>query len=338
MTIGGQTNKTDAATMIQDFGENPKWINITNSQPMLDSAIMYQNGKTEKVIGSLLSDEQRGKLSIATKANAFTPDKDLSPSGVRLQLEESLKSLQQDSVDLFYLHAPDAQNHIEPTLEEVQKMYKEGKFQRFGLSNFTAWEVVYIHSYMSARDGYVLPSIYQGMYNAITRQIETELLPALHKLGMGFFAYNPLCGGMLSGKYTLPSEDMDAGEAAGKVAGANSRFAGNNIWAKRYRERYHQKQQFEALDIVREALQNDGTGIGLADASLRWIRHHSKLRENDGIIFGASKVSHYEANMTSLVCGGPLPDLIVKAFNDANKICKDVCPNYARGYSGSSLS
>mmetsp|Transcript_49031 Transcript_49031/g.59349 ORF Transcript_49031/g.59349 Transcript_49031/m.59349 type:complete len:356 (+) Transcript_49031:316-1383(+) len=338
MSIGpkGQTNEADATKMLTKFCASCK--ELVRKDPMIDTAIMYQGGETEKVLGKIIKqsgDKLPYPMSLATEANPFTADKDLSPTGTRKQLEESLRSLQVDRVDIFYLHAPDSKHAIEPTLEEIQKLFSEGKFKRFALSNFLAWEVVYIHSYMSQRDGYIVPTIYQGMYNAITRQVETELFPALRKLNMSFFAYNPLAGGMLSGKYVLQESASEMMKENAKVGG---RFAGNTFWAERYRERFQKTQQFEAIDIVKEALGNDDTGNSscLADASLRWLLHHSKLKEQDGIIMGASRLSHFDANMASLALG-PLPGNVVKAFNEACDHCKAVCPDYARGHSGSSL-
>ena len=341
MTFGGATSQETASAIVLDFCYNNKWKELVRENPMLDSAIMYQGGKTEVVLGNIIQDNKNDMLplskllSVASKANPFTSDKDLSPSGIRMQLECSLSSLKRNNVDIFYLHAPDVHNHIEPTLEEVQKLYTEKKFNKFGLSNFSAWETVYIHSYMSSRN-YVTPTIYQGMYNAITREIETELLPALRKLGMSFYAYSPLAGGMLSGKYQPAGTDE---EAAAKNANVGDRFAGNSFWAKRYRERFQQKEQFEALEIVRDALTegaHDEEICSMAEASLRWLRHHSQLTEQDGIIIGASTTSHYNANMKSLAAG-PLPNSIVKAYNEAAFLCQNVCPSYSRGFSGSAL-
>jgi aflatoxin B1 aldehyde reductase len=354
MTFGGATTTKDATTMVLDFCQVNKWKELVKDNPMLDSAIMYQNGKTEVVLGEIMMKDRHNDmnlllpttLSLSSKANSFTKDKNLSPSGVRKQLESSLKSFGRDSIDIYYLHAPDSNNSIEPTLEEIQKLYNEKKFNKFGLSNFSAWETVYIHGYMSTRN-YILPTVYQGMYNAITRQVETELFPALRKLGMNFYAYNPLGGGMLSGKYSPSINDK---EAAKKNSKKGDRFSGNSLWAKRYRERFQQKEQFDALEIVREKLQqsisdddNHGNDVSsnntcssMAEASLRWLRHHSQLKEDDGIIIGASKISHYNSNMKSLSAGHLSNDL-VEAFDNAAKLCQDVCPDYSRGYSGSSV-
>jgi aflatoxin B1 aldehyde reductase len=354
MTFGGTTITKDATTMVLDFCNVNRWKELVKDDPMLDSAIMYQNGKTEVVLGEIMMKNKNSKdnnmllpttLSLSSKANSFTKDSTLSPAGVRKQLESSLKSFGRESIDIYYLHAPDSNSNIEPTLEEIQKLYNEKKFNKFGLSNFSAWETVYIHGYMTSRN-YIIPTVYQGMYNAITRQVETELFPALRKLDMHFYAYNPLGGGMLSGKYS-PSENDK--EAAKKNSGKGDRFSGNSIWAKRYRERFQQKEQFDALEIVREKLlisisddDNDDKDVSsttcssMAEASLRWIRHHSQLKEDDGIIIGASKISHYNSNMKSL-SAGPLSDDLVGAFDNAAKLCQDVCPNYSRGYSGSSV-
>ena len=181
MTFGGQTSEEDATKILVNFCDITSWSDLVR-KPELDTAIMYQNGETERLIGRIL---QKHPLpcGVASKANPFTSDKDLSPSGLRDQLEASLRSLGSDHVDIYYLHAPDARHAIDPTLEEVQRLFVRGKFRRFGLSNFAAWEVVYIHSYMNSR-GYVLPSVYQGMYNAITREVEKDLLPALRRVGV----------------------------------------------------------------------------------------------------------------------------------------------------------
>lgn len=159
MTFGGQTLEESARDFLKRFKDGG-YASVTGDNPELDTAIMYQGGQTEKILGNILGSDAK-PFKIATKANAFSPEKNLSPSGLREQLETSLKSLQAESVDLFYLHAPDADHEIEPTLEEVAKLHKEKKFQRFGLSNFTSWETVYIHSYMAQR-GYIRPTVYQG--------------------------------------------------------------------------------------------------------------------------------------------------------------------------------
>lgn len=88
------------------------------------------------------------------------------------------------------MHAPDRSVPFEETLEAVNEAYKEGKFKRLGLSNYTAFEVAEICTLCKER-GWVKPSVYQGMYNAITRAIEEELFVACRKYGLDIVVYNP---------------------------------------------------------------------------------------------------------------------------------------------------
>lgn len=115
---------------------------------------------------------------------------------MRAALDESLTALKAESVELWYLHSPDRTVDVEETLAAVDTLYKEGKFKRWGVSNFMAWEVAAICEICKVK-GYVLPSVYQGVYNALHRTVEHELLPCLRKYGIAFYAYNPLAGGWL---------------------------------------------------------------------------------------------------------------------------------------------
>lgn len=229
----------------------------------------------------------------------------------------------------------------------------------FGLSNFTAWETVYIFEYMKAR-GWVTPSVYQGMLNGITRSVVTELLPALRRLGMGFYAvrrarrgppgacaaglltrrsppvflprvpfrqYNPLAGGMLTGKYKRVEDGMVAGRFTG---------LGDEKYGETYRNRFMLPEHFEAVELISAACAAEA--IEPADASLRWLMHHSGLAAElgDGVIVGASSLGHFDANMASLR-GDPLPAAVVDAFDRGWDICRPVVAGYARGVSGSNL-
>ena len=106
-----------------------------------------------------------------------------------------------DSVDTLYLHFPDPNTPIEESLSACAELYNGGKFKRFGLSNFPAWQVAHIW-HICDRNDWPKPSVYQGLYNALSRAIEPELIPMLRDFDIPFYAYNPLAGGILSGKYT----------------------------------------------------------------------------------------------------------------------------------------
>ena len=110
-------------------------------------------------------------------------------------------------VDIFYLHRPDPQTPIFETFSAVNEVYKKGMFRRFGLSGFPASEVEAIYNYCAKRQGYPLPTVYQGCYNPLRRHKETKFLPILRKLGISFYAYSPSAGGFL-GKTVAQVEDI----------------------------------------------------------------------------------------------------------------------------------
>lgn len=118
-------------------------------------------------------------LTLATKCYPVKAG-DHKPANLRASLDKSLQELGTDSVDIFYLHAPDRSVPFDETLGECDKLFKEGKFVQLGLSNYAAWEVAEIWNIANER-GWVKPTIYQAMYNAITRDLELELVPCLHK-------------------------------------------------------------------------------------------------------------------------------------------------------------
>ena len=106
-------------------------------------------------------------LKLATKYSPNSAEGGHQPANLRQKLEWNLEQLGTDCVDIFYLHAPDRQNNFAETLEELNKLHKEGKFKELGLSNFTSYEVAECVMICNER-GWVKPTIYQGMYNAIS--------------------------------------------------------------------------------------------------------------------------------------------------------------------------
>jgi len=223
-------------------------------------------------------------------------------------------------VDIYYLHNPDPTTPIVETLKAVDELHKAGKFAELGLSNYAAWEVANIYR-LCKENGYVLPTVYQGMYNCITRDVERELLPCLRALSMRFNAYNPLAGGLLACKHTRASlATLDDG----------SRFRKSN---KMYRDRYLQEQQLVSVDAFAAACK--ATGTDPVDAALRWMVKHSQLKPGDGIIVGASKLEHLDANLAAVEGAEPLPAEVAAACDEGWARVKGagICPSYERGTS-----
>ncbi|XP_016277567.2 aflatoxin B1 aldehyde reductase member 4-like [Monodelphis domestica] len=315
MEMGRRMDGSTSAAVVQAF--------LERGHRELDTAFMYSDGQSESIVGSLglgLGDGG-SRAKIATKANPWD-GKSLRAESVRSQLETSLERLQCSRVDLFYLHAPDHGTPVEETLSACNDLYQEGKFVELGLSNYASWEVAEICTLCKSK-GWVLPTVYQGMYNATTRQVETELFPCLHHFGLRFYAYNPLAGGLLTGKYKY--EDKDKSQPLG-------RFFGNS-WSETYRNRFWKEHHFQAIALVEKALAASygASPPSMTSAALRWMYHHSGLQgaRGDAVILGMSSLEQLQQNLAASE-EGPLEPEVVRAFDQAWHLVAHECPNYFR--------
>lgn len=304
MTFGSQVDEKTAEGMAGMF--------FDAGHVRLDTAYRYNDGKTEKILGRILKRVPRDKFIIDSKAHPGDGG-GLAPRRLAQQLESSLMRLNIDHVDLFYLHAPDSETPLAVTLDACQTLYRQGKFRQLGLSNYPSWQAADAWHVCRA-NGWILPTVYQGMYNAVTRAIEAELLTALKNYCMRFYAYNPLAGGLLTGKYEEVEKLPDAG-----------RFALLDF----YQDRYWKERYFAALENIREAV--DGAGLSMAEAALRWICHGSSLsaEDGDGIILGASGIEQLASNINAIRQGANPPE-VASAFDDAWAIARPDCPTYFR--------
>ncbi|KAJ3132136.1 hypothetical protein HK100_005665 [Physocladia obscura] len=317
--LGTMTFGVGVGGRISDLATVQKILNVFKAHGHfeLDTARMYCEGNTEETLSKLDVQTAQG-FAVHTKAYPFTPGDHL-PERLTAMFDRSLSALNTKRVEVFYLHAPDHTVPFVDTLVAVNELYKQGRFVEFGLSNYAAWEVMQIDAICVAK-GYVRPTIYQGMYNALTRDVEPELLPCLRALGIRFYAYNPLCGGLLSGFHKFDED----------VEGTGARFDPKTSQGARYRGRYWNNTYFTAVELVKRAIANHD-GLTLISASHRWMFHHSKIDQSkgDGVIIGVSSVAHAEQNLTDCE-GGPLPADVVSAFDEAYNLTKTLQPNYFR--------
>ena len=288
----------------------------------VDTARAYGHGSSEQYLGQL--EWQKRGIIMDTKLSpraGFSSGPDTKvythkPAGLREGFFESMKALNADKVDMWYLHAPDHQTPYEETLGEVNKLYNEGYFKRFGISNYSAWETAQLCE-ICIRNGWKKPDVYQGVYNAIHRAVEPELFPCLRYYGIAFYAYNPLAGGYLTDRYQRDTAEHEEG----------SRFDPNRQQGASYRKRYWNDAFFDALDIVRPVAKK--LGMTTAEAALRWCNHHSLMKSEygDAIIIGASSTAQLEENLANFE-KGPLPDDMLKAFDEGWQRAKAVCTPY----------
>eukprot|EP00467_Chlorarachnion_reptans_P023819 CAMPEP_0114538076 /NCGR_PEP_ID=MMETSP0109-20121206/29937_1 /TAXON_ID=29199 /ORGANISM="Chlorarachnion reptans, Strain CCCM449" /LENGTH=319 /DNA_ID=CAMNT_0001722045 /DNA_START=112 /DNA_END=1071 /DNA_ORIENTATION=- len=312
MEMGRGPGAKESEVMIQEF--------MKLGHDELDTAIMYCGGDTEKILGQVLKEK---KVKIACKVNPIGKNS-LTASSIKSQFNLSLSRLGLKAVDILYLHMPDHETEINETLKGINEVFQEKKFQRFGLSNYSSWKVMEIYQICKAK-GYVLPTVYQGMYNPITRAVEEELFPCLRRLNMSFYCYNPLAGGLLTGKYAYVGKD-DPSIPKGRFRGVGGR------WAAAYRERFWHKSNFEGIDKIKAALSKEEKETSLVEATMRWLVHHSKMSTlaGDAIIIGASKLNHMIENTTSINNAKPLPEPVVVAFDEAWTMSRANCPKYFR--------
>ncbi|KAK7017694.1 aflatoxin B1 aldehyde reductase member 4 [Favolaschia claudopus] len=253
----------------------------------IDTARIY--GKSEEWLGKTGA----GKLfTIDTKTPGGAIPGSSNREGILQHAKESLELLKVKSVDVFYLHAPDASLDLEDQLQGINEAYKAGYFKRFGLSNFLATDVQRIYDICKAK-GYPLPTVYQGNYNPVARKIETEIVPTLRKLNIAFYVYSPIAGGLLA---KTPQQLLGGGAEAG-------RFAKGDELEKLYGGLYNKPAFHEVLNLWAAAAKD--AGCSPAELAYRWVTFDSVVDGScgDAIIFGVRNHAQIAETMGWLKAG-----------------------------------
>lgn len=165
----------------------------------LDTAFIYGPERSEELIGEVLKERgNRSEAIIATKgAHKFVGEDEVfdnSPAFLKQEVERSLKRLQTDYIDLYYIHFPDEDTRKDEAVGALKQLKDEGKIRAIGVSNFSIEQLKEAN-----KDGYV--DVYQGEYNLLQRDAEKELLPYTKEHNISFIPYFPLASGLLAGKY-----------------------------------------------------------------------------------------------------------------------------------------
>jgi len=181
-----------------------------------DTADIYGEGRSEEFLGRALA-KRRSQAVIATKFGMKMDDERMGarPEYVVRAVEDSLRRLGTDRIDLYQLHRPDATVPIADTLGALDRLVRAGKVREIGCSNFTAGQIREAEE--AARGGARFVSV-QNEYNLINREVEAEVLPTCASLGMAFLPYFPLANGLLTGKYR-PGKPLPAGTRGGDAWG-----------------------------------------------------------------------------------------------------------------------
>lgn len=302
MNFGPQLDLEASRTMVKAY--------LATGGRELDTAYVYNEGTTENYLGEILPGLNPSSYEIATKVHPRITGK-LDRETIMMEFSESLRRMKRDSVDLLYFHFPDGKTPIDEALNTIAELHAKGKVKALGLSNYPAWQVVDI-AYKCDKIGCPRPTVYQGMYNALCRNVDPELFPAIRSLGMRFYAFNPLAGGLLTGKHHHFEDAPEPG-----------RFAR----LKSYRDRYWKHSYFDAIEQIRMACEKES--VAMVEAAYRWLVNHSKMRTelNDGILLGASRQEQMEQNLAAATKGS-LPENIVAAMDEAWEMAKPDSPPY----------
>lgn len=279
----------------------------------VDTANAYSGGAAEEMLGDLLT-TRRSHVSVATKAGMPHADigdhAPLSATGLRAGVEGSLRRLRVERVDLLYLHQPDRRTPLAETLGTVAELVAEGKIAALGVSNFAAWQISEVNHVADAV-GAPRPTVAQQLYNLVARRVEEEYLEFARTSGLLTVVYNPLGGGLLTGRYTFEQSP------------ASGRF-GQSRLAQMYKERYWTPELFSAVSQL-ETVARDA-GITLAELALRWLLGRGDV---GAILLGGSTVEQLHANLAA-AAAGPLPAEAVAACDSVGVMLRGPMPAYNR--------
>jgi aryl-alcohol dehydrogenase-like predicted oxidoreductase len=273
MTFGLQCDEpTSAAILDRAAAGGITFLDTSDVYPLgggLDTV-----GRTEEILGRWLAG-RRHEFIVATKCfgamSARRWDRGLSRKHILDAIEGSLRRLRTDYVDLYQCHAPDDDTPIDETLRALDDVVRAGKARYIGTSNFVAYKIARAMG-RSEVLGVARFDSTQPRYNLLFRQIERDLLPLCLEEGVGVIPYNPLAGGLLSGKHR-----KDGGPTPG------TRFTLGNA-ARRYQDRYWHERQFETVEALRPLAAE--AGISLARMAVGWVLAHPAVTAP---IIGASR-------------------------------------------------
>ena len=271
MTFGHGADESESTRMVHlawDAGVN-----------FFDTANSYSAGESEKLLGKALKGRRRDAI-VATKF--FNPmgsspnDSGMSRVHIMQAIDDSLKRLQMEYVDIYYIHHVDTQTPLEEMLRALDDLVHQGKVRYTACSNYQAWRLSEA-LWLSDSNNLARFACYQPLYNLVVRDIEQELVPLCENKGLGIVVWSPLAGGFLSGKYK-PGERLQSGSRS------------EEGWA--FPERYFADNADETLQTLFEVAEDSGQSP--AQVALRWTLEQRAITS---AIVGARHMKHLQDNL-----------------------------------------
>jgi len=280
----GAMNFGEDSGMGADVAESEKILQtyLDRGGNFVDTANLYTNGHSEAILGDFLAARPglRDRLVLATKffCNLHVGDPNGGGAGRKAiigQLEESLRRLRTDYVDLYWLHNHDRSTPVEETLRTLDDLVTAGKIRYVGFSDTPAWFTAQAHTTALLR-GWAPVTALQMEYSLLERTIEGELIPLAQDAGMGVLPWSPLKSGYLAGTYSRDG-GVPSGTRRGSVLGAPS------------------EEQFRVIDAL--AAVAEEAGASPAAVALSWVQHRPGVTST---LIGPRRPAHLEANLAGL--------------------------------------
>lgn len=273
MSFGGNADEETSKAMFKCCRE--AGINF------FDCSNVYNKGVSEEILGRCIADS-RDDLVLTTKVNGPTGtdvnNRGLSRRHIMLEVEKSLKRLNTDRIEFYFVHAFDPSTPIEETLRAMDDLQRQGKILYPAVSNWAAWQIATSLG-ISYRESLARFECIQPMYNLVKRQAEVEILPLAEAENMGVITYSPLGGGLLTGKY----------------AGGKKPEQGRLVEQKNYEKRYADAAYFETADRFAQYAKDKGHHP--ASLAVSWVMSHPGVTAP---IIGARNLEQLEPSLGAL--------------------------------------
>jgi aryl-alcohol dehydrogenase-like predicted oxidoreductase len=268
MNFGKRTPEAEARRIID--------VALESGVHFIDTANVYNDGESERIVGRALAGGRRDKVKIATKVGFMRvggKPEGLARGRVIAACDESLGRLATDRIDVYYLHVPDRATPIEETLDAIGELLVTKRILGWGVSNYASWQILEIFHLCDAR-GMARPVMSQLLYNLAVRQLEIEYFKFTAKYRIHTTVYNALAGGLLAGRQR-PGAQPEKG----------SRFDANPL----YQRRYFTDKIFAFRDAIAKIA--DAAGLPSAELAYAWLAGRPGV---DSILVGPADVAQME--------------------------------------------
>jgi aryl-alcohol dehydrogenase-like predicted oxidoreductase len=253
----------------------------------LDTADVYSRGESEEIVGKALAGGRRDSVVLATKAHGRMHDEDPNAFGnsrrwLVKEVDDSLRRLKTDWIDLYQIHRPEPDTDIDQTLGALSDLVAAGKVRAIGSSTFPAWQIVQAQwvAEQRGRERFVCE---QPPYSMLIRAIERDVLPACEQYGMGVIPWSPLAGGWLSGRYSKDGESPGSSRRAQMIPTRYDMSIPGN------------QAKLEAAQALGEVAEQ--AGMPLIEMSLRFVTSHPAVT---AAIIGPRTMEQLESQLSVL--------------------------------------